>query len=464
MIHSFYGRKRASSQTHLFGAFVRHAKRAKKIPFFIRENGFNTLRGTKPFSVILQISWPAAFLQLSIRWPDYHHRQYHPADLFLAHLFAIIAGIGRVESTQSLIHNGLIPPLLGLPDFPHRDTLRSFLWRFDSKHLRHLQTAHDRLRHELFQRLGLLYSAIVDADTTGLITYGSQEGTAVGYLPKRRHGQASYAPIISSEGKSGLSLGMELRAGNVHPSSGAWEFLEQILDKLPSTIASTRTRVRLDGAFYDKKIIESLDHRRLRYVVVARMYRPLKNRMVQARYHQFARGWQAAEFTYTPFNWKAEHRYVAVRRPVMMEPEEIQKRLFTFKDYTYHRALVTNLELTPETVWRLYCDRAFQELLLREFKGSYAMAQIPTRSFWANATYMEMILWAYDLVLAFQNLCLPKEAQHWNISTLRRELWWLPAEWVKHGRRNILSLPARYPRQDLFLKIQQAASKVRPLI
>ena len=439
-------------------------KGLRKFHFSFEKTGLTRFGGLSLFQSFCKSLGLRHFLQLSIRWPDYHHRQYHPADLFLAHLFAIIAGIGRVESTQSLIHNGLIPPLLGLPDFPHRDTLRSFLWRFDSKHLRHLQTAHDRLRHELFQRLGLLFSAIVDADTTGLITYGSQEGTAVGYLPKRRHGQASYAPIISSEGKSGLSLGMELRAGNVHPSSGAWEFLEQILDKLPSTIASTRTRVRLDGAFYDKKIVESLDHRRLGYVVVARMYRPLKDRMVQARYHQFAQGWQAAEFTYTPFNWKAEHRYVAVRRPVMMEPEEIQKRLFTFKDYTYHRALVTNLELTPEAVWRLYCDRAFQELLLREFKGSYAMAQIPTRSFWANATYMEMILWAYDLVLAFQNLCLPKEAQHWNISTLRRELWWLPAEWVKHGRRNILSLPARYPRQDLFLKIQQAASKVRPLI
>lgn len=439
-------------------------KGLRKFHFSFEKTGLTRFGGLSLFQSFCKSLGLRRFLQLSIRWPDYHHRQYHPADLFVAHLFAIIAGIGRIESTQSLIHNGLIPPLLGLPEFPHRDTLRSFLWRFDSEHLSHLQTAHDRLRHELFQRLGLLYSAIVDADTTALITYGSQEGTAVGYVPKRRHGQASYAPIISSEGKSGLSLGMELRAGNVHPSSGAWEFLEQILDKLPSSIAATRTRVRLDGAFYDKKIVESLDHRRLGYAVVAKMSRPLKNRMVQARYHQFARGWQATEFTYTPFNWKTEHRYVAVRRPVMTEPEEIQQRLFTFKDYTYHRALVTNLELTPEAVWRLYCDRAFQELLLRELKGSYAMAQIPTRSLWANATYMEMILWAYDLVLAFQKLCLPKEAQNWNISTLRRELWSLPAQWVKHGRRNILSLPARYPRQDLFLKIQQATSKVSPLI
>lgn len=142
----------------------------------------------------------------------------------------------------------------------------------------------------------------------------------------------------------------------------------------------------------------------------------------------------------------------------------MQRSLFTFKNYAYRRALVTNLEITPEAVWRFYCNRGFQELLLREFKNSFFMAQIPTRSFWANAAYMEIILWAYDLTVAFQYLCLPKEFQHWNISTLRRELWWLPAEWVRHGNRNILRLPKQYPRQELFFKIQRAISKVEPLI
>jgi hypothetical protein len=115
-------------------------------------------------------------------------------------------------------------------------------------------------------------------------------------------------------------------------------------------------------------------------------------------------------------------------------------------------------------VWRFYCDRGFQELLIREFKDSYAMSKIPSRSFWANAAYLETILWAYDLVRAFQVLCLPAEVRDWNISTLRRELWWLPAEWVKRGNRNLLVLPAKYPRQDLFAEVQRAASRVQPLI
>jgi hypothetical protein len=235
------------------------------------------------------------------------------------------------------------------------------------------------------------------------------------------------------------------------------------LQKLPSSIAAARTRVRLDGGFYDKDIVQPLEQDHIGYVIVARMYQRLTKVMLQARYEEFAKGWEAAEFDYTPWYWKKAHRFIAIRRPTELETADAQKRLFRFKNYTYHRVLVTNLELTPAGVWRLYCDRAFQELLLREMKGSYALSKIPTRSFWANATYMEMILWAYDLVLAFEFLCLPADVQHWNISTLRRELWWLPAEWIRRDNRNILALPAKYPRQDLFRKIQDSTLKLTPL-
>ena len=440
-------------------------KGLRKFHFLFEKTGLTRWGGLSLFTQFCKFLGLRYFLQHHVQWPPYSHRRYHPVDLCLAHIYAIVAGIGRIENTQSLLYNGLIPSLLGLPEFPHRDTLRTFLWRFNKTNLASLQAAHDKLRSGLAQRLGLQYSAIIDADTTNLITYGHQEGVAVGYLPKRHHGKFSYAPIISSEGRTGLSLAMELRSGNVRASTGAWPFLEQILNKLPSTIAASRTRLRLDGAFYDKAITHPLDEKNLGYAIVAKMTEPLKERMVCARYHEFAQGWEAAEFTYTPFHWKKEHRFVAIRRPQAIEPEGIQKRLFTFKRYTYRRVLVAgNLALTPESVYRFYCDRAFQELLLREFKDSFNMAQIPTRSFLANTTYMEMILWAYDLVLAFQSLCLPKEVQHWNISTLRRELWWLPAEWVRRGTSNILWLPTKYPRQDLFFRIQRATSNVKPLI
>jgi hypothetical protein len=241
--------------------------------------------------------------------------------------------------------------------------------------------------------------------------------------------------------------------------------LKPQLDKLPSTVAASRTRARLDGGFYDKSLLLKLDGEGIGYLVVARMTPPLKKRMIAARYHEFADGWEAAEFTFPLTGLRKEHRFVAVRRPVAKEPQDLLSRFFTFKRFAYHRALaVGRLDLSPEACYRFYTDRAAQELLIREFKDAYGMAQIPTRNFHANAAYMEIILWAYDLATAFKALCMPEEFQKWNASTLRRELWGLPAELVKRGSANILRLPARYPHTDLLEKLQAAIGRLKPLI
>jgi hypothetical protein len=356
-------------------------KGPRKFVFSFEKSGLTRFGGLSLFHSFCRAFAIRHFLQLTVRWPQYDYREYQPVDLFLSHVFSIVAGLGRIENTQSLVHNGLIPPLLGFSDFPHRDTLRTFLLRFGPNSLRSLQTVHDRFRTELFRRLNLLYSATVDADTTTLMTYGSQEGVARGYIPKRRHRQSSYAPILSSEGHSGLSLGAELRAGNVVASVGAGEFLQHVLDKLPGSIAASRTRLRLDGAFYDRKIIEPLENQGFGYVTVGRMTNRLKKKMLAARFYEFARGWEAAEFSFTPWAWQREQRFIAVRRPVAVEPEEVQLNLFTFKRYTYHRVLLTNLELSPAGVWRFYCNRAFQETPAAGVQGSLRHEQNPESQF-----------------------------------------------------------------------------------
>jgi hypothetical protein len=150
-------------------------KGPRKFTFAFEKSGLTRFGGLALFQSFCRSFAIRRFLQLFVRWPDYDYRGYHPADLFLAHVFSIVVGPGRIENRQYLIHNGLIPPLLGMNDFPHRHTLRIFLLRFGAESLRSLEAAHDKVRAELFHRLGLLYSATIDADTTALMTYGSQK-------------------------------------------------------------------------------------------------------------------------------------------------------------------------------------------------------------------------------------------------------------------------------------------------
>lgn len=88
-------------------------KGLQKINFIFRKTGLTRWGGLGLFSQFCKSLGLRRYLQRYIHWPDYYHKEYHPVDIFLAHIFAIAAGIGRIEDTKSLISNGLIPPILG---------------------------------------------------------------------------------------------------------------------------------------------------------------------------------------------------------------------------------------------------------------------------------------------------------------------------------------------------------------
>src|SRR5262245_49281298 len=85
------------------------SKGPRKFHFSFVKTGLTRFGGLSLLQSLCKSLGLRRFLQLYVRWPDYQYRDYHPVDLFLAHLFAIVAGTGRVESTQCLIHNGLDP-------------------------------------------------------------------------------------------------------------------------------------------------------------------------------------------------------------------------------------------------------------------------------------------------------------------------------------------------------------------
>ncbi len=110
-----------------------------------------------------------------------------------------------------------------------------------------------------------------------------------------------------------------------------------------------------------------------------------------------------ADFEHRPHGWPQARRLVVARG--FIPEEEAQTTLFTLGRYVY-RAWVTNPSLTPAGVWHFYDGRAGMELRIRELREDFALRKIPTRSFAANALYLEIVRLAYNLVTAFQPLCL----------------------------------------------------------
>ena len=203
--------------------------------------------------------------------------------------------------------------------------------------------------------------------------------------------------------------------------------------------------VRADKGFYDHKVIEWLEERKARFVIVARITKPIKRKLTHQRYTSVSHGVEAAEFYYQPTRWLRPYRFVVVRRP---QPEQPSEQLTLFKLGKYHyQVLVTNLDLKPLNLWRFYNDRAGVERIIRELKGDYPLGKIPTRHFFANVAYFHLLLLAYNLVNWFKRLCLPPEFQTATLQTLRNQILLMPALLVRAENRPRLAMPTSGPRE-----------------
>ena len=403
----------------------------------------------------LRLKW---HLQNYVKFP-YYHKRYHPVELILAIIYALIAGINRLSKTKILQGNGAFQQIVGLKNFPYSSSLRRFLKRVNPKTIHGINRVHDYLRLKMFYLPKPRTSILFDFDSSVLTLYGKLiEGAKVGYNPRKR-GARSYHPLLCFEYHTRDFWHGILRPGNAYTSTGSADFLKACLEKLPPHLY--RIRLRADSGFFDRKFIEPLEEAKIGYCIVAKMTPPIKKKVWSLRYHRFKKKWAAAEFSYQPRRWKKPHRFVVIRRPLPKKDSE-QLTLFTLKRYAY-QVFVINLPLKPEKVWYFYRPRAAIEVLIRELKESYALGRIPTNNFQANQAYFSLLLLAYNIVNWFKRICLPPRFQSATLETIRTEFLVLPARLVKSGSRNVLKLPAEYISEQTINHIIQKIKKIKPL-
>jgi hypothetical protein len=381
-------------------------------------------------------------LQRSLRTPR-RNADYSAADLILALLYAVMAGLRRINKTEILQYNGTFLSLLGLSRFPDQSTLRRFLKRMSTRSVRQLVILHDQLRAQLFPLPRRRTTLTFDLDSVVLTVYGKQQFARVGYNPKK-HGRRSYHPLICFEAHLQEFWHGSLRPGNAVTATGVVAFVQRCLDKVPSSIAWSRVRVRADSGCFGKRLVEFLDAHGCRYTVVAKEYAPIKRSARNCKFRKLRSGWEVGEFRYQPHHWKRSHRFVVVRRPIPQDPVEAgQLTLFKNSKYAYH-VLVTNLRAHPWRVWRFYAPHATIEKDVRELLYDYPLGKIPTNDWVANVAFFQILLFAYNLVHWFKRLCLPKEYLYATLDTIRTDFLVLPAKLTRRGNRNILILPHDY--------------------
>jgi len=352
----------------------------------------------------------------------------------LALVYVIVLGLDRIETAALLRSDTAFQYLTGLPSFPDPQTLRRFLLNAPAQLREELHRINDRLLQRFIHLPEHRSRLLFDLDSTVVTAFGHQEGAEVGYNPRYR-GKRSYDPLLCVEANSSFLWDVELRRGDAGTWAGSEELLACCFVSSPSDIREFRARA--DAGFGYGPVLDMLETRFAQYSVVARMTRSLKRALKSLRYKPMNPSWEIAEFEHHPHGWPHARRCIVARR--LTEESDPEPTLFTMGRYVY-RAWHTNLPLTPAGVWHFYDGRAGMERRIREIRADYALTKIPTRAFAANALYLEVIRFAYNLVTAFQRTCLPAEWQSFTLSKLRHRLFWLPGELTRPHNRPTLRL------------------------
>ncbi len=388
--------------------------------------------------------------------------EFDPVDLIQLLLFLLIAGVQRVGKSDQLEYDGFFLALLGLEKFPDPSTLRRWLQRMSPQAIRQVARLHDQLRSALFDFPYPRSSLVFHLDSVVLTLYGQQQGARRGYNPKAR-GRPSYHPILCFEAHGQEFWHGSLRPGDAGANTGARHFVKRCLQKVPSALGRSRIRFLADAGFFSGRLIDDLDQLGCGYTIVCRSYEAYKQLAQKAGFKDVKLGWGFAEFSHRPQRWRTEHRFIAIRRPLPVDPEQA-KQLTLFKDTRYsYSVLVSNLGLTPWRTWTDYIGRANIEKSFRELLHDLALNKIPTQSWTANVAFLQLLLLAYNLVHWFKRLCLPEERLRTTVETLRRQLLGLPGKLICRGGKNVLVLPRQYPHQAPFRAAEARVKKLRPL-
>ena len=157
-----------------------------------------------------------------------------------------------------------------------------------------------------------------------------------------------------------------------------------------------------------------------------------------------------ASFSYRAGSWDKKRRVVA---KVEWHPGELVPRV---------GFIVTNLSRSAERVTWFYNQRGKAEQYIKEGKNAIKWTRLSCRKFRDNAVRLQLHALAYNLANFMRTLALPKEVEHWSLTTLREKLVKIGAKVVRHGRYVTFQLAEVAVPKDLFRKILRLIDDLRP--
>jgi len=394
---------------------------------------------------------------------------YRAIDMILVIVVLILVGGRRLDHLNYLCEDPLVKRFCGLLRLPRERSVARWLKRFTHKSLQALVELNSQMVCEAIEKekLGRL---TLDIDGS-VVTAGASVSWAFrGFNPHHRK-DPSYYPILAHLAQTGHILRVKNRPGNVHDSKGAVAFVRDLIDDVRMRLGRVLPlEFRMDGAFFQREIIELLERKGAGYDIKVPFFKWLGLLPVireRQRWQALREGMGCFDLSLPIAAWEKTLRVVVYRKPVHHETKKnYQLDLFDPDDgYFEYSAVSTNLTLSAAALWDFMAGRGAREKTFAELKGEWALDVVPTHHYGANSAWQQISILGHNLLRNFQlqTLAIPKPRSRkrtfrfflQSLKTIRFKLIHQPARIVKPQGYSVLRFSVAPPVQTLIQMIDQ---------
>jgi hypothetical protein len=355
-------------------------------------------------------------------------------------------------------------------------TLGSFLREFTHGHARQVQSAGRELLVQLASRTPVLAGAdqvmFVDVDSMLRRCYGKhKQGVSFGHAKVggydvRLRGYNPLIATLSTLEAAPVVAATRLRAGNAGSARGAASLVAEAIGTAKACGAAGLVVVRMDSAFYAKKVIWACRRHGARLSVTTRIDAKIrttcegiaKNTWIDIKYPQAIwdedeQRWisdaQIAETVYTAFEG-TRHAITArliVRRIKHLDPQASPGQDELFPQYRYF-AVFTDSPFVLEQAEAQHRGHAIIEQVNADLIDG-PLAHLPSGHFCANSVWLACAAIAHNMTRAAGHLAAPHYAKA-RAATIRREIINVAARLAHRAHTIHLHLPEHWPWQNAF--------------
>ena len=338
-----------------------------------------------------------------------------------------ILGLSRFDHMEALRSDPGYKKVKEVNQVPSEKRYRDLLGCFENRHIKELLEINQDIIRLKSQWEGPM-EVWLDYDDTVITLFGGQTDGEVGYNPRYK-GRPSYKAKVCFISGTDELLNLELYGGKTHSNGQFLEFHESCEKLLPRNYVVKG--VRADKGFFDEENVECFESQCLFYVIKVSMRERLRRQILalpEDAWRELDDCYSVAEMEYLPTNWKFPRRVAIIREKVKKDTGQ----MYLPDNYFYkYQAIMTNMEESPEDVWRFYNKRGNCENRIDEIKDGFGVDENSQHEMLRNRAFAMIKAIAYNVVNWFKRVTMP--GTNYEIQTIRRLVLNLPGNIVGSG-------------------------------